>query len=43
MTMAHSIVTTQDGSEYTRITFNQVKLIPASKIPFLMSKSESLF
>jgi outer membrane lipoprotein-sorting protein len=41
MTMAHSIVTTQDGAEYTRITFNQVKLNTGLEDSlFLMSKSE---
>jgi outer membrane lipoprotein-sorting protein len=41
MTMAHSIVTTQDGAEYTRITFNQVKFNTGLEDSlFMMSKSE---
>jgi outer membrane lipoprotein-sorting protein len=41
MLMAHSIVTYQDGAEYTRITFNQVKFDTGLEDSFfMMSKSE---
>ncbi len=36
MTMAHFIVTTQDGAEYTRITFNQVKFDTGLEDSFFM-------